>query len=101
MYTGVLVSNLSCFSACNDTYFGVQCSSRCTCMERNTEDCNDVTGNCACKATWNGTNCDVDIDECVLGTHNCTSVQICNNIEDGWNCTCKYGESGGICHGKF
>ena len=30
--------------------------------------------------------CDIDIDECEVGTSNCT--QICNNNDGGYSCTC-------------
>ena len=33
--------------------------------------------------------CDVDIDECEVGTSNCT--QICTNEDVGFSCTCEGG----------
>lgn len=65
-------------------------------------DCNDVTGQCNCKATWNGTNCDVDVNECDLGTNDCNStIEICVNRDDGWNCSCLYGSTNGVCNGIY
>uniref|UniRef100_K1QLB6 Fibrillin-1 n=1 Tax=Magallana gigas TaxID=29159 RepID=K1QLB6_MAGGI len=96
--TGFSGDGYSC-SACNSTHYGVNCSSPCTCIEDNTADCNDVTGQCNCKATWNGTNCDVDVDECVLGTDDCnSSIEICVNRDGGWNCSCRYGSTNGVCN---
>ncbi|XP_061188954.1 fibrillin-2-like [Saccostrea echinata] len=89
----------SCTS-CNNTHFGEECSSLCSCIEANTVDCDDVTGKCTCKTTWNGTNCDVDINECDLGTHNCNKTyQNCENNDGGFKCVCRYGESSGVCKG--
>lgn len=63
-------------------------------------DCNDVTGQCVCKTTWNGTNCAVDVDECDIGTHDCNSIlEICQNRDNGWHCNCRYGSSNGVCNG--
>ena len=35
-----------------------------------------------------------DIDECVIGTHNCSNDTECNNTKGGFNCMCKAGFTG-------
>uniref|UniRef100_A0A8W8N521 Fibrillin-1 n=1 Tax=Magallana gigas TaxID=29159 RepID=A0A8W8N521_MAGGI len=96
--TGFSGDGYSC-TACDSTHYGVGCSSPCTCIEDNTVDCNDVTGQCNCKTTWNGTNCDVDVNECDLGTNGCNStIEICVNRDDGWNCSCLHGSTNGVCN---
>ncbi|KAM4651598.1 fibulin-2 [Discoglossus pictus] len=38
----------------------------------------------------NGTKC-IDIDECILDSHNCTNEQSCQNIPGSYRCNCKTG----------
>ncbi|KAH9488616.1 hypothetical protein Btru_061289 [Bulinus truncatus] len=78
--------------ACNTTHFGNNCGQICTCHENNTLDCNDVNGTCTCRNGWTGTNCDVDIDECISNTSYClNSVEVCHNLNGSAECLCKVG----------
>ena len=36
----------------------------------------------------------IDVDECMINTHNCDIKAVCNNTEGSHNCTCKPGYSG-------
>ena len=36
----------------------------------------------------------IDVDECMINTHNCDINTVCNNTEGSHNCTCKPGYSG-------
>ena len=36
----------------------------------------------------------IDVDECMINTHNCDINAVCNNTEGSHNCTCKPGYSG-------
>ena len=38
-----------------------------------------------------------DIDECALGTHNCSKNAYCNNTEYNYTCTCNKGYCGDGC----
>ncbi|KAI8737995.1 multiple epidermal growth factor domains protein 6, partial [Biomphalaria glabrata] len=77
---------------CNATHYGYNCEHQCTCVEGNTLDCNDVNGTCTCKSGWNGTNCDLDIDECVTNTSYCTGhAETCHNLNGTAECLCQNG----------
>nr|XP_022292249.1 mucin-4-like isoform X6 [Crassostrea virginica] len=79
-------------TACTATTFGSQCSQTCTCNVTNTFNCDDVTGVCTCKSGWNGTNCDIDIDECSNGIRVCNSTnEKCVNLDGSSQCLCLYG----------
>lgn len=90
------------FPACSSTTFGSQCSQACTCNVTNTVDCDDVTGACTCKSGWNGTNCDVDINECSNGMRVCNSTtEQCVNSDGSSECVCLYGSNGSECLCKY
>lgn len=44
--------------ACSSFKFGDNCASTCTCVQANSESCNNVDGKCSCKAGYTGSNCD-------------------------------------------
>ncbi|XP_059175578.1 mucin-like protein [Physella acuta] len=82
--------NYSC-EACSASSYGPNCKSKCTCVFNNTADCNDTSGACLCKSGWNGTNCELDINECLnksycLGVH-----EECNNLQGSAECRCELG----------
>uniref|UniRef100_A0A2C9JEB6 Uncharacterized protein n=1 Tax=Biomphalaria glabrata TaxID=6526 RepID=A0A2C9JEB6_BIOGL len=78
--------------ACNATHYGENCQLQCSCLEGNTLDCNHVNGTCTCESGWNGTNCDLDIDECVTNTSYCTGPEeTCLNLNGSAECLCHVG----------
>ena len=44
----------------------------------------------------------LDVDECTLGTFNCSAGAVCINTEGSYNCSCKpgYSEDGQVCTGE-
>ena len=38
----------------------------------------------------------IDIDECANGTHKCDENAQCENVNEGYNCTCNNGYAGKI-----
>jgi len=49
---------------------------------------------CKCDAGFTDVNCDFDVDECYLGTHNCHDDAKCVNEAGGYRCSCKSGWGG-------
>ena len=47
--------------------------------------------------------CNVDVDECITGNHDCDVYATCINTVSGHNCTCKEGFAGDgrFCSGKL
>ena len=83
--------NLSLTPACDDWFYG-DCSTSCPCNKLNTLTCDKESGACSCRSGWNGTDCNVDINECETDQHNCTgNHQYCNNKDGGYNCVCEAG----------
>ncbi|KAH9523898.1 hypothetical protein Btru_047351 [Bulinus truncatus] len=76
---------------CDEGYFGPSCSIKCSCSLNS--NCNKTNGLCYCKAGWNGTNCDLDINECDAGTHKCnvTKHERCENAQGSYECVCSSG----------
>lgn len=64
--------------------------------------CNNTIGSfvCTCKVGFGGENC-TDIDECTLGTYNCSWAD-CVNTVGSYNCICRTGYTGDgvVCEGK-
>ncbi|CAM9726799.1 unnamed protein product [Chrysoparadoxa australica] len=58
--------------------------------------CKDLgtTYECFCSTGWDGTNCDINEDECALGTHNCHPLAACTDTEGSFTCTCGEGYEG-------
>lgn len=78
-------------TACNETHYGYECSTPCTCVLNNTLDCNDTTGDCSCYFGWNGMNCDIDIDECESSNF-CSDIHSsCFNLNGSAECRCDIG----------
>ncbi|KAH9523894.1 hypothetical protein Btru_047340 [Bulinus truncatus] len=76
---------------CDDGYFGSSCSQKCSCSTN--FNCNKTNGLCYCRPGWEGTNCDLDINECDVGTHKCnvTKHERCENTQGGYDCVCNSG----------
>ncbi|XP_078680017.1 uncharacterized protein LOC144915478 isoform X3 [Branchiostoma floridae x Branchiostoma belcheri] len=74
----------------------------CSGSNSETEDCNRFCPNgspyqagCDCTGTgYTGTCCDVDADECALGTHTCHEHATCTNTPGSYTCACNGGYSG-------
>jgi len=69
------------------------CGSPELCLNNGT--CQDVWNAhvCDCAPGYNGTSCEVDIDECVLG-HECENGATCVDAVASYSCTCAAGFSG-------
>ncbi|BFZ22776.1 hypothetical protein BsWGS_25813 [Bradybaena similaris] len=76
---------------CDDGYYGDSCLQRCKCGRNSL--CDKVNGSCYCSPGWTGTSCDVDIDECQQGTHQCSpnNHERCVNTDGGYECSCERG----------
>ncbi|XP_053372780.1 uncharacterized protein LOC123559692 [Mercenaria mercenaria] len=94
--TGYKNNNNLC-AICSDDTYGEECASSCDCENSNavvsSQSCNHVTGTCECRATWTGSRCQTDVDECAAGTSNCDSVpnRGCHNTIGGFQCSCLLG----------
>ncbi|XP_059160834.1 multiple epidermal growth factor-like domains protein 10 [Physella acuta] len=78
-------------TACEEGYWGTECSNTCSCSVLGTSTCDRVSGTCQCKSGWSGTNCDKDVDECLQNTTNCSSHSHCNNTDGSFVCLCDDG----------
>lgn len=49
--------------------------------------CDPDTGVCRCLPTWEGSKCEIDVDECANETHNCDiTMSSCSNVPGGFTC---------------
>ena len=77
----------------------------CVCFVSNTSYCNNVDGTCTCKTGWNGTTCDLDVNECLNKTI-CDDVpnSKCYNLDGSYDCVCDPGYrkdlTTRLCHSK-
>lgn len=87
---------------CPNLRYGPGCQLTCQCNGRGTN-CNSLTG-CECQEGWKGTNCQEDVNECVVTPGICgSSLQICTNTNGSYRCDCLPGyikTSTGSCQGK-
>ncbi|VDI38554.1 Hypothetical predicted protein [Mytilus galloprovincialis] len=90
-YTGFKLNadKTSC-SACVSPFYGDNCASQCSCGPGALR-CDPSRG-CVCNSAWTGTNCDVDVDECVETPGICQSDdKTCVNEDGGYECKCRSG----------
>ena len=84
--------------------FGPDCSGFCTCNTQNSVSCDHVSGTCNCTAGWEGSACDVDIDECAAPSGvTCPANSNCINTAGSYVCACEtgfYKDSSGLCQGE-
>ncbi|XP_053372749.1 uncharacterized protein LOC123561027 [Mercenaria mercenaria] len=94
-YSGYRTTVGSC-QECSANTYGVECDTSCNCVANNTinpsQSCDHINGTCYCTPYWSGSRCETDIDECKLGTHNCTKDhEGCHNEDGGFVCSCLVG----------
>ncbi|KAL5020522.1 hypothetical protein ScPMuIL_003414 [Solemya velum] len=76
---------------CDAAHFGDGCTSECTCISGNTQDCDHVTGACSCNQGWRGGVCETDIDECATNDGDCPEHSVCVNKNGTHDCNCNAG----------
>ncbi|KAL4219338.1 Mucin-4 [Mactra antiquata] len=86
-YDGFTLSEdmLTC-DECPVGYWGPECQESCDCLQAIT--CNKATG-CLCQQGWNGTKCDVNVNECE--TDVCSYYHNCVDTTGSYVCDCKQG----------
>ncbi|KAM7445031.1 hypothetical protein ABFA07_006418 [Porites harrisoni] len=69
------------------------CENRATCQTGFT----DKGYRCMCAAGFKGEYCEIVVDECAAGTHNCSANAFCtNNVAGSYTCTCNPGYYGDV-----
>lgn len=88
---------------CENGFYGQDCSEKCLCKLDNTKSCGKVSGNCTCRAGWNGIDCSKDVDECTAFANICPDNSNCTNLNGTYLCTCEDGRfmSNNQCTGKL
>ncbi|XP_055860226.1 fibrillin-2-like, partial [Biomphalaria glabrata] len=88
------VDGVSC-EACQEPYYGKNCSYICQCNGRGI--CDPVRG-CLCNSQWTGANCEKDVDECAQ-PHACKEGMLCINTIGAFKCVCLHGYKleNGVC----
>ncbi|KAH9509855.1 Deleted in malignant brain tumors 1 protein, partial [Bulinus truncatus] len=79
--------------SCANFMYGSTCELTCSCVQANTNYCDNINGLCVCKSGFTGARCSDDIDECQSQNtiSICPSNSQCQNTMGGYNCTCKPG----------
>ncbi|XP_073249948.1 uncharacterized protein [Porites lutea] len=68
------------------------CKNKATCQTGFT----DKGYRCMCAAGFKGEYCEIVVDECAAGTHNCSANTFCTNNAGSYTCTCNPGYYGGV-----
>ncbi|KAK0067662.1 fibrillin-3, partial [Biomphalaria pfeifferi] len=86
-------------TVCNEGWYGVGCSDKCSCNAATTSSCDKVTGHCTCKSGYIGSDCAEDINECNINSYNCTANSTCENTPGNYVCKCEAGffRDGTVC----
>ncbi|XP_059150258.1 latent-transforming growth factor beta-binding protein 1-like [Physella acuta] len=86
-------SDLSTCIDCLDGYYGDNCKEMCPCNKNNTKNCEKINGVCECLQGWKGSNCEIDVDECLENASLCLTKprSHCVNIGGTYKCDCDTG----------
>jgi hypothetical protein len=98
-----IISTIFCISVCEQGSYGQNCENVCACVPSNTASCNSVDGTCTCKAGWEGTTCNLNINECTRNTFTCPLLSTCEDNDGSYVCNCNAGyqkDSNQQCIGK-
>lgn len=95
------VDNSTCIE-CDEGKYGKDCLATCNCSYAmgNTKACNKANGFCQCNAGWNGSTCNVNINECFTLDTPCPSNSACLDLQGSYECICSLGyfkTSSGTC----
>ncbi|KAL8624629.1 hypothetical protein ACOMHN_045164 [Nucella lapillus] len=77
-------------TVCDENHWGDNCSNTCDCNPLGVQRCDRKTG-CDCKAGWQGTRCELDIDECQRNACSGISSSQCDNTVGSFRCQCTTG----------
>ncbi|XP_059173167.1 LOW QUALITY PROTEIN: uncharacterized protein LOC131953811, partial [Physella acuta] len=75
--------------SCRDNMYGLNCAAQCECKGHALR-CDSIKG-CICQDNWKGTNCDIDVDECVETPNICPPYHYCKNTKGSYTCDCPTG----------
>uniref|UniRef100_A0A7M5XHW3 Uncharacterized protein n=2 Tax=Clytia hemisphaerica TaxID=252671 RepID=A0A7M5XHW3_9CNID len=93
----------NCEHPCDPFWYGEDCTSKCTCMQQNTNMCDPQKGQCICKPGFRGENCEHPCDGTTWGV-DCKNQCLCKNGADcdavTGDCTCIRGFQGAQCESK-
>lgn len=79
------------FSVCEQGSFGLNCAQTCACVPGNIKSCSNVDGKCDCKDGWEGTTCNLNINECTRNTFQCPDQSTCEDNDGSYVCNCNQG----------
>ena len=94
--------NLYCIYIFDDKFIKLHVSVPCYCNFTNTIRCDNTTGQCFCKAGWEGKFCDTDVKECTLNATICGANAECQETSGSYRCICNAGymmDQNGTCVG--